>query len=95
MKYYYAFLAALMIVFGSWGISSAGTNANTWHNLPASNPANDGNDCSGDASPLDGNCASAQIHDVHAVDAAGYRQANGEPPACEFHGGFQGEKRNC
>lgn len=74
----------------------AGTNANTWHNLPASNPANDGTSCGETGgTPLDTGCASANIHDVHDVTAAGYVAANGEPPACEFHGGFQGVKNNC
>jgi hypothetical protein len=96
VKYLYGLACAMAVTLGSIVAVGAGTNANTWHNLPASNPANDGTSCGETGgTPNDTNCASANIHDVHDVDAAGYVQANGEPPACEFHGGFQGVKRNC
>jgi hypothetical protein len=62
------------------------TPATEWHGLPANNPGHD------DDFDTDGPAAQ-QLHGVANAPQNGGR--DDEPPACDFHGGFNGEKSQC
>ena len=71
--------------------STPTTQATEWHGLPANNPGHD-DDFDTDSAGGQGGVAD-ELHGVGDAPQNGGR--DDEPPACDFHGGFNGDKSQC
>lgn len=103
--------AAALSIGGLMGVSMATTDDKTapvnpateWHGLPGAggaNPGWDGNSANPDGNGVDGGNG---IHNIaggapgQGAGESAAEDADGEPPACDMHGGFNGAdtKQNC
>ena len=86
-------LTAFGVAYADSGNDAPTTQATTWHGAPANTPGFDGTA----GQPNGGDPGNSNgIHNVGPGQAAAYAKAvDGDPPSCQFHGGFQGEKKNC